>query len=145
MGTCQHHIKVTYVHVTRVKGIADLAQQYLAAIAAVRGGEGDADTDAAGGIVELGDARGRWRVAVAAGRGGLGAGGDPTSVSFVNGIWTPRGGTHLKYVVDQVVEALHAYIRKTFKDIDVSERQVHIPRELVYSLLIVCADQGRHT
>ena len=60
----------------------------------------------------------RWRVAVAA--GGLGR----DNVSYVNSIWTPRGGTHQKYIIDQIVEAVRVYIRRNHKDLDVSERQV---------------------
>lgn len=52
--------------------------------------------------------------------GGLGR----DNVSYVNSIWTPRGGTHQKYIIDQIVEAVRAYIRRNHKDLDVSERQV---------------------
>ena len=54
----------------------------------------------------------------------------------MNGIWTPRGGTHLKHVTDQLVEALHNHIRKNFKEVDVTERQVRAHIWLCVSALI---------
>lgn len=36
-------------------------------------------------------------------------------VSFVNGVWTYQGGTHLKYVEDQIYEKLIATIKKKHK------------------------------
>jgi hypothetical protein len=90
-------------------------------------------------IVELSDPLGRWRVAVAAGTGGAGGGSSAASVSFVNCIWTPRGGTHLKHVMDQVVEAVLAHIQKGHKELDVTERQVSRCEEVcMYVCMCVC-------
>lgn len=118
----------------RVKGIGDLAKQYLVAIDAARGvdGDGEAGGDSKGGVVELSDATGRWRVALAAGKGSASS----NSVSYVNGIWTPRGGTHLKHVTDQLVDVLHNHIRKNFKDIDVSAPQIRAHLWVCVSALI---------
>lgn len=47
---------------------------------------------------------------------------DPTdkiehqNISFVNGIHTSRGGTHVNHVVDQVVKSLKGILEKTIKD-----------------------------
>jgi DNA topoisomerase-2 len=103
----------------RVKGTADLAHKYLSAIEATRRAEPDAKADRAGSIVELADASGRWSAAIAAGGSGL-----LNSVSYVNSIWTARGGTHVKYIADKVIEQILGHIKKNHKDLDVTDRQV---------------------
>jgi len=69
------------------------------------------------------DAQGRWKVAVSAGQSEKGVS-NANSVSFVNSIWTPRGGTHQKHVMDQIVEAIMIHIKKNYKDLEVTDRQV---------------------
>jgi DNA topoisomerase II len=135
----------------RVKGMADLAQKYLAAIDATSSNRAQSDvepapegtaldagpgTDIGTGIVELSDPLGRWKVAVAAGRGGAGGSSSAASVSYVNSIWTPRGGTHLKHVMDQVVEAVLSHVQKVHRDLDVTERQVRSQLWVCVSALI---------
>lgn len=45
----------------------------------------------------------RWQVVIAkAGSGSVG------NASYVNGVWTSRGGAHVTHITDQVVEAVHA-------------------------------------
>lgn len=51
----------------------------------------------------------RWEICVSISDGQF------QQVSFVNGICTVKGGTHVNYVTDQVVDALQAYIEKKHK------------------------------
>ena len=44
-------------------------------------------------------------------------------VSFVNGVWTYQGGTHLKYIEDQIYDKLTATIKKKYK-ITVKRNQI---------------------
>lgn len=55
-------------------------------------------------------ARGRWEYAVC-----LTPHGEFTQVSFVNGIFTAKGGKHVDYVMGQIVKKLIAYIEKKKK------------------------------
>lgn len=45
-------------------------------------------------------------------------------ISFVNSISTTRGGTHVNYIMDQVVAALLPALKKKYKDIDVKPFQI---------------------
>eukprot|EP01022_Parablepharisma_sp_SALTPOND_P022414 TRINITY_DN454_c0_g1_i1.p1 TRINITY_DN454_c0_g1~~TRINITY_DN454_c0_g1_i1.p1 ORF type:complete len:1487 (+),score=235.64 TRINITY_DN454_c0_g1_i1:2224-6684(+) len=51
----------------------------------------------------------RWEVCVSVSDGQF------QQVSFVNGICTAKGGTHVNYVTDQIVEAIQEYITKKHK------------------------------
>jgi DNA topoisomerase-2 len=42
-----------------------------------------------------------------------------TQVSFVNGVWTYKGGTHLNYIIDQIISKLISYIDLKHKGINV--------------------------
>lgn len=55
------------------------------------------------------DARGRWRVGIAPSEGAF------TQVSFVNSVETRDGGTHVEYIIAQVVNWLREKIRKKHK------------------------------
>jgi DNA topoisomerase-2 len=56
----------------------------------------------------------RWKIAVVAVHPDVGG----RTHSFVNGMWTPQGGTHESLVVNQVVEAITATLRTRAKGAD---------------------------
>lgn len=45
-------------------------------------------------------------------------------ISFVNGIATTSGGTHVTHVCDQIVEKLMPHLLKKVKDIDIKPFQI---------------------
>ena len=45
-------------------------------------------------------------------------------VSFVNGICTSKGGTHVNYIIDQIIERIADTIRKKAKDIKLNNNQI---------------------
>ena len=45
-------------------------------------------------------------------------------VSFVNGICTSKGGTHVNYIIDQVTERVGEHIKKKYKDIKMNSNQI---------------------
>ena len=45
-------------------------------------------------------------------------------ISFVNGIWTYNGGSHVKYIVDQVLDKLEDEIKKKIKKISFKKSQI---------------------
>ena len=45
-------------------------------------------------------------------------------VSFVNGICTSKGGTHVNYIMDQIIERIADTIRKKAKDIKLNNNQI---------------------
>jgi len=47
-----------------------------------------------------------------------------TQMSFVNGIWTFRGGKHVDYIVNQIVEKITEYIKKKHKGLKVRPEQI---------------------
>lgn len=47
-----------------------------------------------------------------------------SQVSFVNGIWTYRGGTHVDYIVNQIVKKLTEHIKKTNKNLTIKPSQI---------------------
>jgi len=55
--------------------------------------------------------KGRWQVGIGVSEGEF------AQVSFVNGICTTKGGTHVTYLADQVVTYLHEIIVKKEKDL----------------------------
>lgn len=55
------------------------------------------------------EARGRWRIGIAPSEGAF------TQVSFVNSVETRDGGTHVEYIITQVVNWLREKIRKKHK------------------------------
>jgi DNA topoisomerase-2 len=47
-----------------------------------------------------------------------------THSSTVNGIWTFKGGSHLNYVVEQIIKKLLVYIKEKHKDVNVKASQI---------------------
>ena len=45
-------------------------------------------------------------------------------VSFVNGICTSKGGTHVNYIIDQIIERIAETIKKKAKDIKLNNNQI---------------------
>jgi len=45
-------------------------------------------------------------------------------VSYVNGICTNKGGTHVDYILDQVTNRINEYIKKKYKDIKMNVNQI---------------------
>lgn len=63
----------------------------------------------------------RWRIAIGASNGSM------QQVSFVNGVETKDGGTHVDFVANQVVEAVRARLKKKHKvDVKPSEIRNHM-------------------
>lgn len=60
----------------------------------------------------------RWEVAIGASQGQL------EQVSFVNSIWTIKGGTHVGHVVDQVVSKVSENITKKHKGLKLKPHQI---------------------
>ena len=50
--------------------------------------------------------------------------GDPKHVSFVNAICTSKGGTHVNYLLDQLVESIQEHLQKKHKDLVVKPHQI---------------------
>lgn len=50
--------------------------------------------------------------------------GQPKQVSFVNGICTTRGGTHVQYIMDKIVEEIKAAIQKKNKKVDIKPHMI---------------------
>ena len=53
----------------------------------------------------------RWEIGISSSDGQF------QQVSYVNSIWTIRGGTHVNYVADQIVSKLQEHIKKKNKDL----------------------------
>lgn len=63
----------------------------------------------------------RWRIAIGSSQGSM------QQVSFVNGVETKDGGTHVDFVANQVIEALRARLKKKHKvDLRPSEIKNHM-------------------
>lgn len=60
----------------------------------------------------------RWEVAASISDGTF------QQVSFVNGICTSKGGTHITYVADQMISAISAAIQKKHKKVEVKNNQI---------------------
>ena len=46
-------------------------------------------------------------------------------ISFVNGVWTIEGGTHIQYVLNQIVKKLEAHIKKgKNKDLNIQSKYI---------------------
>lgn len=73
---------------------------------------------------------GRWEVAVAASDGQL------TQMSFVNSIWTIKGGTHVTHVADQCVSKISEHIAKKNKGMKVKPFQIKNHLALYINCLI---------
>ncbi len=58
-------------------------------------------------------------------------------VSFVNGICTSRGGKHIDYILDKIVERISEQIIKKNKDLDVKPHQIKSHIFLFVNSLIV--------
>lgn len=58
------------------------------------------------GIAEMGNIKSRWQVAACRSDGHF------SQVSFVNAICTNKGGTHVNYIVDQIVQRIIASVTK---------------------------------
>lgn len=72
----------------------------------------------------------RWEVAVAASDGQL------SQISFVNSIWTIKGGTHVGHVADQFVTKLSEHIAKKNKGTKVKPFQIKNQLSLYVNCLI---------
>lgn len=63
-----------------------------------------------------------WKIAFAPSKDG-----DFEHVSFVNGTASPQGGTHIEYIIDQVVEPIRQHVkRKTKQDIQKGHIRNHL-------------------
>lgn len=60
----------------------------------------------------------RWQIGVSISEGVF------QQVSFVNGICTTKGGTHVTHVADQVIASISELIQKKFKKIEVKNNQI---------------------
>lgn len=72
----------------------------------------------------------RWEVAIAPSDGQL------TQVSFVNSIWTMKGGTHVNNVADQIVKEIGNHITKKDKKMKVKPFQIKSQLSLYVNCLI---------
>lgn len=72
----------------------------------------------------------RWEVAITASDGQL------SQVSFVNSIWTIRGGTHVTHVADQIVAKISEHIAKKNKGLKVKPFQIKNHLSLFVNCLI---------
>lgn len=61
----------------------------------------------------------RWEIAVTASPDG-----QFHQVSFVNGIWTSKGGTHVSHISDQLVDYLMGIIKKKSKSVTIKAHQI---------------------
>lgn len=95
-----------------------LAQQFLG-LAAREEGKSGQEASVPGHVFLEND---RWKVVVAAATGSV------ADVSYVNGVWTSRGGEHVSHVKDQVARGVlsHCQARKRDKDITLSQVQRHV-------------------
>lgn len=73
---------------------------------------------------------GRWEVAITASDGQL------TQVSFVNSIWTIKGGTHVTHVADGIVSKIADHIQKKNKGLTVKPFQIKSHLSLFINCLI---------
>ena len=76
---------------------------------------------------------GRWQLCVL---GTGNASGGLSHVSFVNNMATPRGGTHVSYVTDQLVAGLHTAIGKSHPELEMNQ-QLGAPATLSLSLSVL--------
>ena len=60
----------------------------------------------------------RWEVAISMADASF------QQVSFVNGICTSKGGTHVNYIVEQVTDKIGEYLKKKYKDIKMNSNQI---------------------
>lgn len=60
----------------------------------------------------------RWEIGVSISEGVF------QQVSFVNGICTTKGGTHVNHVTDQITSAISEVIQKKYKKIEVKNNQI---------------------
>lgn len=60
----------------------------------------------------------RWEVGVSISEGVF------QQVSFVNGICTTKGGTHVTHVADQIIQSIAELVQKKFKKIEVKNNQI---------------------
>ncbi|PXF40486.1 DNA topoisomerase 2 [Gracilariopsis chorda] len=72
----------------------------------------------------------RWEVAI------TGSDGQLSQVSFVNSIWTMKGGTHVSHVADQIVSRLAEHISKKNKGLKVKPFQIKSHLSLFINCLI---------
>ncbi|CAN8067785.1 unnamed protein product [Agarophyton chilense] len=72
----------------------------------------------------------RWEVAITASDGQL------SQVSFVNSIWTMKGGTHVTHVADQIVSKVAEHISKKNKGLKVKPFQIKSHLSLFINCLI---------
>lgn len=72
----------------------------------------------------------RWEVAI------TGSDGQLSQVSFVNSIWTVKGGTHVSHVADQIVTKISDHIAKKNKGMKVKPFQIKSHLSLFINCLI---------
>jgi len=58
-------------------------------------------------------------------------------VSFVNGICTTRGGTHVDYITNQIVEQIQEKIKKKDKNLNVKPFQIKAHLWVFVNALII--------
>lgn len=62
----------------------------------------------------------RWEICAAYNQSG-----NMEQISFVNGVWTIDGGTHIQYVLNQIVKKLEAHIKKgKNKDLNIQSKYI---------------------
>lgn len=62
----------------------------------------------------------RWEICAAYNQSG-----NMEQISFVNGVWTIEGGTHIQYVLNQIVKKLEAHIKKgKNKDLNIQSKYI---------------------
>lgn len=104
-GTCKKvKVKLNGEKV-KINKFSDYMKMYTKALRAEQGG--DASTEKEVILVDTPDAR--WEIGFAVSDGTF------KQVSFVNSIATTAGGTHVKYVADQIVQKLLDHLKKTNK------------------------------
>eukprot|EP00960_Hanusia_phi_P040728 754616-Hanusia_phi.AAC.4 len=79
------------------------------------------ETDESKAVEVIEDPSGRWKVAI--GSAIPNSSGD-SALSFVNSVWTPRGGTHIKHVQEIFVKYVADILNNKFKSMEVNERTV---------------------
>lgn len=74
----------------------------------------------------------RWQIAISP------SDGEFQQVSYVNAISTIRGGTHVNYITDQIVEALNDKLKKKQKDLKFKAVQIKQCLRVFVNCLIEC-------
>lgn len=91
----------------KIKSFEDYMAMYTKAIQAEQGGDGSSDTRK--DVIIVDNPHERWEIGFAVSDGSF------KQVSFVNSIATTSGGSHVKYVADQIVNKLLDELKKKNK------------------------------